>query len=53
MIGIIVALLILWLILAILGFVIEGLFWLAVIGILLFLATVVWGWLKRKTRNSA
>ena len=49
MVGIIVTLLIIWLVLSILGFVIEGLFWLAVVGIVLFLATAVWGWLKRKT----
>jgi len=52
MIGIIITLLVIWAVLAILGFVIEGLFWLAVIGIVLFLATVLWGWLKRKTRNA-
>lgn len=51
MTGIIVTLLIIWLVLSVLGFVIEGLFWLAVIGILLFVATAVWGWLKRKVRD--
>lgn len=51
MIGVIVFLLVIWLVLAVLGFVIEGLFWLAVIGIVLFLATAVWGWLKRNVRS--
>lgn len=51
MVGIIVLLLVVWAVLAILGFVIEGLFWLAVIGLVLFLATAVWGWFKRKART--
>lgn len=46
--GIIITLLIIWLVLSILGFVLEGLIWLAVIGLILFVATVVWGWFKRK-----
>lgn len=46
--GIIITLLVIWLGLAILGFVLEGLLWLAVIGVVLFAATVVWGWMKRK-----
>ncbi len=50
MVGVIIALLVIWAVLAILGFIIEGLFWLAVIGLVLFLATIVWGWFKRKTR---
>jgi hypothetical protein len=36
---IIVALLVIWLIFAVLGLVIKGLFWLAIIGIILFLVT--------------
>jgi LPXTG-motif cell wall-anchored protein len=48
--GLIITLLIIWLVLSILGFVIEGLLWLALIGLVLFAATAVWGWLKRKTR---
>jgi LPXTG-motif cell wall-anchored protein len=46
--GIIITLLIIWLVLSILGFVLEGLLWLAFIGLVLFVATAVWGWLKRK-----
>lgn len=52
MIGFLIALLVLWAILAILGFVIEGLLWLAIIGLVLFAATAAWTWLKRK-RGSA
>ena len=47
--GLIIALLVIWLVLSILGFAIKGLLWLAVIGLVLFVATGVWGWLKRKT----
>jgi len=49
MMKLIVFLLVVWLVFAVLGFVIKGLFWLAVIGIVLFLATAVFGWVKRKT----
>ena len=47
--NLIVALLVVWLILAILGFVIKGLLWLAIIAIVLFLATGIWGWMRRRT----
>jgi hypothetical protein len=47
--GIIIALLVIWLILSVVGFVVKGLLWLAVIGLVLFAATVVWGWFKRRT----
>ena len=46
----IVVLLVVWLILAVLGFVIHGLFWLAIIGIVLFVVTAAWGAMKRRTR---
>lgn len=46
--GLIVALLVIWLVLAILGFVVKGLFWLAVVGLILFAATAAMGWIKRK-----
>lgn len=48
--GIIITLLIIWLVLSVLGFVVKGLLWLAIIGLVLFVATGVWAWLKRKTR---
>lgn len=49
--GLIITLLIIWLVLSILGFVIEGLLWLALIGLVLFLATGVWGWVKQRART--
>ncbi len=42
-------LLVVWLVVSILGAVIEGLFWLTVIGIVLFLGTAAFGFLKRKS----
>ncbi|WP_164520331.1 hypothetical protein [Specibacter cremeus] len=47
LIGLIVILLVVWAILAILGFTLKGLFWLAVIGIVLFAATGAIGWTRR------
>jgi hypothetical protein len=47
--GIIIGLLVIWLILSIVGFVVKGLIWLAIICLVLFVATGVWGWLKRRT----
>ena len=51
MLGIILIALIVWIVLVVLGFVIKGLFWLAVVGVILFLATAVFGWLKRSTNT--
>jgi CHASE2 domain-containing sensor protein len=47
--GLIALLLIVWLVLAVLGFVVKGLVWLAVVGIILFLATAVIGFVRRNT----
>lgn len=47
--GVIVILLVIWLVLAVLGALLEGLFWLTVVAIILMVATGVWGWMKRKT----
>ena len=46
--GLIVALLVLWVVLAVLGFVVKSLFWLAIIGIVLFIATGVFGAMRRR-----
>jgi hypothetical protein len=40
-------LLVVWLAITVLGAVVKGLFWLAVIGVLLFLATAAFGLRKR------
>jgi len=49
---IIVILLIIWLGLSILGFVLEGLFWLAILGIVLFVATALVGAIRSRTPKS-
>ncbi|WP_190394188.1 hypothetical protein [Nocardiopsis quinghaiensis] len=51
MVYFILVLLAIWLILSIIGMVIEGLFWLAVIGAILFVATAVWGWIQNRQRT--
>ncbi len=48
--GFIALLLIIWLALVVIGAVVEGLFWLLVIGAVLFVATAAFGWTKRNTR---
>ena len=49
MLILVIVLLALWLILSIVGFAIEGLVWLAIIGIVLFVATAIIGILRRRT----
>jgi LPXTG-motif cell wall-anchored protein len=41
-------LLVVWLAVSVVGAVIEGLFWLTVIGLLFFAATAALGWSKRR-----
>lgn len=50
--GIIITLLVIWLVLAVLGAILEGLFWLTVLAIILMVATGVWAWMKRKTAGT-
>jgi LPXTG-motif cell wall-anchored protein len=50
--AIIAILLIIWLVVTVLGAVIKGLFWLAIIGGLLFLATAAYGAVKRRNNPS-
>ncbi|WP_192907135.1 hypothetical protein [Glycomyces paridis] len=45
-------LILVWLAFSVLGFVIKGLLWLAVIGIILFLATAVYGIFKERSDRS-
>lgn len=47
--GLIIFLLVVWLVLALLGVLLEGLFWLTVIGLILLVGTAIWGWTKRNT----
>ncbi|MGY2067436.1 hypothetical protein [Blastococcus sp. SYSU DS0619] len=43
-------LLVVWLVVSIIGALVEGLFWLLLVGAVLFLATAAFGWLKRDDR---
>jgi hypothetical protein len=47
--GLLITLLVVWLILAVLGLVLKGLFWLFVIGAILFVVTGVMGFVRRRT----
>ncbi|WP_156376828.1 MULTISPECIES: LPXTG cell wall anchor domain-containing protein [unclassified Microcella] len=48
MLKLIVVLLVIWAAFAVIGFVIEGLLWLAFLGLVLLVATAVWGWFRRR-----
>lgn len=43
-------LLVVWLVITVIGAVVKGLFWLAVVGVLFFVATAAIGWNKRDDR---
>ncbi|WP_426626358.1 hypothetical protein ACPPVW_04965 [Leifsonia sp. McL0607] len=47
MVALIIILLVVWLVLAILGFAVKGLLWLAILGIAFFVITAIVGWLRR------
>jgi hypothetical protein len=51
--GLIIGLLLLWVVLAVLGFVVKSLFWLAIVGIVLFLATGAFGAMRGRSRRGA
>jgi hypothetical protein len=44
-------LLVIWLAITVIGAVVKGLFWLAVVGLLFFVATAVLGWGRQKNRR--
>ncbi|UOZ05654.1 hypothetical protein [Amycolatopsis sp. WQ 127309] len=46
--GLLVGLLVIWAVLVVLGIVIKGLFWLIIVGAVLFIATGVIGFVRRK-----
>lgn len=48
MLVLIIVLLAAWLIVSVVGFAIEGLMWLGIVGVILFLGTVVVGAVRRK-----
>lgn len=50
-VGIIAVLLVAWLAITVLGALLKGLFWLAVVGGILFVGTAVYGAIKNKSRT--
>jgi hypothetical protein len=53
MLILVIVLLVIWAILAVIGFALKGLLWLAIIGIILFVATLVIGIIRRSTRKKS
>jgi len=52
MLILVIVLLALWVILSIVGFAIKGLLWLALIGIVLFVVTLIIGLVRRRTTRN-
>lgn len=48
MLGFLGLLLLIWIAFIVIGALIKGLFWLIIIGIVLFVATAIYGWVKRE-----
>lgn len=48
---VLVILLVAWVVLSIVGFVFEGLFWLGLIGIVLFVGTMIFGFIRQSARR--
>lgn len=51
--AIIIILLILWAVLAVVGFALKGLLWLGIIGVILFVGTSILGFIRRKSSQSS
>jgi hypothetical protein len=51
MMAVIAALLLVWLVLAVAGALIEGFFWLTIVGAVLFIATAAYGAIKRRSER--
>ncbi len=51
LLAVIGVLIVVWLVVAIVGAVVEGLFWLFMVGLVLFLLTAAWGWTRRDSRR--
>lgn len=50
--GLVILLLVVWAVLAVLGFVIKGLLWLAIVALVLFVVTAVVGALRRRSTGT-
>ncbi|MGY1838721.1 MULTISPECIES: hypothetical protein [unclassified Modestobacter] len=51
MLALIALLLVVWLVVTVIGALVEGLFWLFVVGVVLFLVTAAWGLTQTGTRG--
>ncbi|MGY1815073.1 hypothetical protein [Blastococcus sp. SYSU D00820] len=51
LVALIVVLLVVWLAVAVIGALLQGLFWLVVVGAGLFLLTAAFGWAQRNSRR--
>jgi len=52
MLKIIVILLVLWAAVTLVGFLIEAVAWLTIVGIVLFMVTAIVGWLKARSKST-
>lgn len=48
---VLIILLVVWAVLSVVGFAIKGLLWLAVIGIILFVGTLIFGFVRNRARR--
>jgi hypothetical protein len=48
-VGLIIGLLVIWLVLVVVGFAVKALLWLAIVGIVLFIATGIFGAIRGRT----
>lgn len=48
MLAIVGVLLVIWIVLAVVGFVVKSLLWLAIVALVLFVITAAYGWVRRK-----
>ncbi|WP_186307498.1 hypothetical protein [Microbacterium sp. 1.5R] len=48
---VLIILLVVWAVLSVVGFAIKGLLWLAVIGIILFVGTIIFGMIRNRARR--
>ncbi len=49
MLGLIGLLLVIWLVFIVVGAAVKGLVWLLIVGAILFVATALYGWIKRES----
>jgi hypothetical protein len=45
------ALVVVWLVVAVIGAIIKGLFWLLIVALVLSVLTAAWGWSRKDTRR--